>query len=196
MDAIGVDGGETLDELRILGRRVRAAGPVETVSAEAARIRRYPIDDFSIGEQIARTPAGSILVIDLMGEPVSSWGAMATRAAIAGGLEACAIHGGARDAEDLDDLDFLVAARHVTPRTGKGRIQFTGRGAAVQWGSARIQPGDWLVVDRTGGVVIPAPAVVEVARKALELETLDDQFRQLLEQGHSFEDARRRLGQF
>jgi regulator of RNase E activity RraA len=196
MDKIGVDGGGALDGLRILGRRLRAAGPVETVSADVARSRRYPIDDFSIGEQIARTPAGSILVIDLMGEPVSSWGAMATRAAIAGGLEACAIHGGARDADDLEDLDFLVAARHVTPRTGKGRIRFTGRGAAVQWGDARIQPGDWLVVDRTGAVVIPAQAALEVAREALELEALDAQFRQLLEHGHSFEDARRRLGQF
>jgi len=196
LDELGVEHGGALDGLRIFGKRVRAAGPVETVSAEVAMVRRYPVEDFSIGAQVHMTLAGSILLIDLLGESVSSWGALATRSAMHRGLEACVIRGGARDVEEVDRLDFLLAVQHVTPRTGKGRIRFTRRGEALRWGSVQVEPGDWMVVDRTGAVVIPADMVNEVARRARELESVDSQFAQLLEQGDNFDDARRRLGHF
>lgn len=196
LDELGVEQGGVLDGLRVFGTRLRAAGPVETVSAEVVLIRRYPVEAFSIGEQIRATARSSILLIDLQGEPVSSWGALATRSAVHRGLEACVIRGGARDVEEIDALDFLLAVQHVTPRTGKGRIHFTGRGQALQWGTVRVGPRDWMVVDRTGAVVIPAQAVEGVARRALELERADAQFAQLLEQGVDFDSARRRLGHF
>jgi regulator of RNase E activity RraA len=196
VDALGVEHGGALDGLRIFGKRVRVAGPVETVSAEVSLVRRYPEGDFSIGEQIGVTAPGSILLIDLGGEPVSSWGALATRAAMHRGLEACVINGGARDVEEVQGLDFLLAVQHVTPRTGKGRIRFTGRGQTLRWAGVRIGPGDWMVVDRTGAVVIPPHAVKDVARRALELENADSRFAQLLEHGEDFDSARRRLGHF
>jgi 4-hydroxy-4-methyl-2-oxoglutarate aldolase len=196
LDELDPPHGGALDGLRIFGTRARAAGPVEIVSAEVALVRRYPVEDFSIGEQIRVTAPGSILLIDLLGESVSSWGALATRSAMHHRLEACVIRGGARDVEEIDGLDFLLAVQHVTPRTGKGRIRFTGRGAALQWGSTRVETGDWMVVDRTGAVVIPAHRVNDVTRRALELERADSRFAQLLEQGEDFDDARRRLGHF
>ncbi len=196
LDELGSARGGALDDLRVFGARARAAGPIETVSAEVALVRSYAVDDFSIGAQIRTTPAGSILLIDLLGERVSSWGALATRSAMRRGLEACVIRGGGRDIEEIDRLDFLLAIQHVTPRTGKGRIRFITRGAAVRWGGVDVSPGDWMVVDRTGAVVVPAEDLNTVARRALELEGIDAEFARSLEGGEDFDGARRRLGHF
>jgi len=196
LDELGVARAAALHDLRVFGTRARAAGPVETVQAEVRLDKSYPVGDFSIGEQIRLCAPRSILVIDLHGEPVSSWGALATRAAMRQGLAACLILGGARDVEEIDGLDFLLAAEHVTPRTGKGRIRFTGRGGPVQRGATRIEAGDWMVVDRTGGVVIPAHAVAGAADRAVALEDADTQFVHLMEDGVGFDQAARRLGHF
>ena len=98
--------------------------------------------------------------------------------------------------EEIDVMNFLLAVHHVTPRTGKGRIRFTRRGATVQWGTVRIEPGDWIVVDRTGAVIIPASKVDDIARRAPEIEATDSNFVHLLEQSIDFDEARRRLGHF
>jgi regulator of RNase E activity RraA len=191
LDELKVARGGVLDGLRVLGRRVRAAGPIETVRAEVSLLPRYARDDFSIGQQIEKSPSGAILFIDALGEPVSNWGALATRAAVRRGLAAGVIRGGCRDAEEIDTLDFFLAAVHVTPRTGKGRIRYVERRTALQWGGIRITPGDWAVADRTGIVVVPAEAVREVVCTATEMDAADGRFARLLDRGLGFEDARR-----
>ncbi len=196
LDELGMEHGGALDGFRIFGRRSRAAGPIETVSAEVTLDRTYPVGAFSIGEQIRLSSPGTILVIDLLGEPISGWGALASRAAILRGIPACVIRGGARDVEEIGAMDFLLAARHVTPRTGKGRIRFVKRGVPLQWDRVRIHPGDWMAMDQTGVVVIAARNIAAVVSRALELETADLHFAQLLEQGVDFETASRRVHHF
>jgi regulator of RNase E activity RraA len=193
---MALDRGGALDGLRLFGKRRRAAGLVETVAAEVTLDRNFPIENFSIGQQIQLSKPGSILLIDLGGHPVSSWGALATRSAMSRELPACVIKGGARDVEEIDEMDFLLAVVHVTPRTGKGRIRFTSRDGPLEWGRVRIEPGDWIVMDRTGAVVVPGYSVDEVAEKALEIETTDSDFVRLLEEGVDFDGASRRLGHF
>ncbi len=196
LDEVGSEHGGALDGFRIFGRRSRAAGPVETALAEVTLDRTYPVEAFSIGEQIRLTMPGTVLVIDLLGEPISSWGALASRAAILRGIPACVIRGGARDVEEIGTMDFLLAARHVTPRTGKGRVRFVERGMPLHWERVSIHPGDWLVLDQTGAVVIADRKIDDVVRRALELETADSRFAQLLEQGVDFETASRRVHHF
>jgi regulator of RNase E activity RraA len=195
-DELKIGRGGVIGGFRMLGRRARAAGPIETVLAEVDLIPRYPVGEFSIGHQIELTEPGAILIIDALGKPVSNWGGLATRAAIGRGIAAGIIRGGVRDVEETETLEFLLAAAHVTPLTGKGRIRYVERAATLDWGGVRIVPGDWAMVDQTGIVVLPADAVEEVARLAGEMEASDERFVRLLDQGLGFEDARRRVGHF
>lgn len=93
-------------------------------------------------------------------------------------------------------MDFLLAARHATPRTGKGRIRFVKRGVPLRWDRVSIHAGDWLAVDQTGAVVIAAQKVDAVASRAVELEAADSRFAQLLDEGVDFETASRRVRHF
>jgi len=196
LDELNVGRGGVIDGLRVLGRRRRAAGPIETVLAEVDLVPRYPVGEFSIGHQIEITEPGAMLFIDALGKPVSNWGGLATRAAMHRGLAAGVIRGGIRDAEEVETLEFLLAAAHITPLTGKGRIRYVERATTLQWGRIRIVPGDWAMIDRTGVVVVPADVVREVAGRAAEMEASDERFARLLDQGLGFEDARRQVGHF
>jgi len=191
LDELKVGRGGVIDGLRVLGRRSRVAGPIETVVAEVDLVPRYAVDEFSIGSQIEMTEPGALLFIDALGKPVSNWGGLATRAAMQRGLSGGVVRGGVRDAEEVDALEFFLAAL-----TGKGRIRYAERAATLQWGGIRINPGDWAMADRTGIVVFPADAAQEVARRATEMEAADRRFGGLLDQGLGFEDTWRRVGHF
>ena len=195
LDELGLGGG-VLEGFHFFGSRKRAVGPVETLVGEVRLERTFPVEDFSIGKHIRLSMPGSILLIDLRGESVSTWGALATHAAMLRGLAACVIRGGARDVEEIDAMDFILAVEHVTPRTGKGRIRFVQRDAPLQWGSVRIDPRAWIAMDRTGAVLIPAHKIDDVARRALEIEAADSDFTRMLEQGVDFDTASRQLGHF
>jgi regulator of RNase E activity RraA len=196
LDDLKIGRGGLIEGLRVLGRRPRAAGPIETVLADVELVPRYRVDEFSIGDQIQMTEPGAILFIDALGKPVSNWGELATHAAMRRGLAAAVVRGGMRDVDEVEALEFLLAAAHVTPLTGKGRVRYAQRGAALRWGGVGIEPGDWAIADRTGIVVVPADVAQQVAHRAAEIEAADRQFARLLAQGVSFEDARRRLGHF
>ncbi len=196
LDELKTGRGGVIEGLRVLGRRARAAGPIETVLAEVELVPRYRVAEFSIGDQIQMTEPGAILFIDALAKPVSNWGGLATHAAMWRGLAAAVIRGGVRDAEEVETLEFFLAAAHVTPLTGKGRVRYAERGATLRWGSVRIEPGDWAIADRTGIVVVPVDAARQVARRAAEMEAADRQFAQLLAEGMPSEDARRRVGHF
>jgi regulator of RNase E activity RraA len=196
LDDLKIGRGGVIQGLRVLGRRARAAGPIETVLAEVELVPRYRVAEFSIGDQIQMTEPGAILFIDALAKPVSNWGGLATTAAMRRGLAAAVIRGGVRDVDEVETLEFFLAAVHVTPLTGKGRVRYAERDATLRWGGVCIEPGDWAIADRTGIVVIPADAVQQVARRAAEMEAADRQFARLLAEGVAFDDARRRVGHF
>jgi regulator of RNase E activity RraA len=53
---------------------------------------------------------------------------MATRRGLAAGV----IRGGVRDAEEIEALEFCLAATHVTPRTGQGADRYVERGPVLR----------------------------------------------------------------
>ena len=60
----------------------------------------------------------------------------------------------------------------------------------------RINPGDWIVADRNGAVVVPSGVTGDVARRALEFDAADVEFVDLLRRELSFDEARMRVDHF
>ncbi len=91
----------------------------------------------------------------------------------------CSSAGGVRDVEEISALDFPVFASHVCIRgtskdpDGDGRL-----GAPIRIGEVDVQPGDAVVGDADGAVVVPAAqieavAVAARARVVAEQEALE-----------------------
>ena len=80
------------------------------------------------------------------------------------------IDGGSRDADEVVALDFPVFSRHITPRTARTRIRMVEMNGVIQCGGIRVRPGDIVVADPTGIIIIPKEKAEEVLEKAKGME--------------------------
>jgi regulator of RNase E activity RraA len=98
---------------------------------------------------------------------------MATTAKVRG-LAGMVIDGGARDIEELEEIGFPVWSRSWVPATSVGRYVPVASNVPVTCGGVGVHPGDWIVADKTGVVVVPRaslPQVLKLLRQYDEKET-------------------------
>ena len=153
---------------RINDRRV--VGPAATV-LEAATDEFVPPQHAL--DLIDEAPTGSVIVISIQGgEPeVAVWGGLMTAGAFANGHAGAILDGGVRDlAEIRRDYDFPVFARSVSPGTTLGRHKTVASQVPVEVGGVIVRPGDIIVADIDGVVVVPRDKAPEVLAMSLEID--------------------------
>lgn len=137
--------------LRPVWPGARVAGPAFTVQGIGG-------DNLALHRAVAAAPPGSLLVADLQAAAYGHWGEILAVAAQQRGIAGVVIDGGVRDIAEQARLGFPVFARHVTV-VGTGK-EHPGRFAVpVRVGGVVIRPGDLVIGDADGVVVIPAPSV-------------------------------------
>lgn len=188
LDRLGI-AGQALG-LQPLDRRFRMAGRAFTVRTIPVRPGQ-PAG--SVGEYIDDVPAGSVLVLDNGGRLDGTvWGDILTTVAARNGLAGTVIHGVCRDAARSLEAGYPIYSRGVTMRTGRGRVEADAYNVPVSLGEVRVTPGDLLVGDGDGVVVIPAGREAEVLAVAEEIAAAEDRIRAELEAGSRLDEARKR----
>jgi ferritin-like protein/regulator of RNase E activity RraA len=121
-------------------------------------------------EMLGSVPTGHVVVVQMNGIEASIFGDLSITALRAQGAAGAVIDGGARDIHSLKEIGFPVVPRFIRPQ---GFIQ---RGDWVGWGrdpiqieGIRIAPGDYLVGDDSGVVVVPAEVADQVAEAVTRL---------------------------
>ncbi len=157
-------GAATLGEsgARAMRNRVRAAWNGAVLAAPAFPVRCTPGDNLAIHVGAARAPAGSALVVDVGEErELGYWGEVLTTAAESRGLAGLVIDGCVRDVAALAAHGFPVFSTGLAlPGATKNRPGAIDRNAMV--GDVEVNPGDWVVGDGDGVVVVPGAALDEV----------------------------------
>ena len=87
---------------------------------------------------------------------------LASRAMKNRGVAGMVIEGGCRDIDDITEVGLPTYTRHVTATTGRTRIKIVSTNFPVDIGNVRVFPGDVVVAD-DDGVVILALVGVRVA---------------------------------
>lgn len=163
-------GSATLGESggRPLHSRVRPAWPGATLAGPAWTAGCSPGDNLAVHVALAEAPEGSVLVVDARAEPEHGfWGEVLTTAAEARGVAGLVIDGGVRDVAALEAHRFPVFCERIAlPGASKERTGSVGGRVAV--GDREVAPGDWVVGDADGVVVIDADRLEEVATAAVE----------------------------
>lgn len=154
---------------------IKMAGPAVTV-------RTYPGDWAKPVEAIDRASAGEVLVIDAGGTGAAVWGELATHSARERGLGGVVIFGAVRDTPEIIDLKFPVFSSLVTPTAGEPK-GFGEIDVPVSIGGVTVHPGDWLVGDDDGVVVIPRARAAEVANRAMDVLERENRLRKEIQDG-------------
>jgi regulator of RNase E activity RraA len=125
---------------------------------------------------------GSVMVIVVEdGLDIAGWGGLLTAGAVAKELAGTVLDSGVRDVVEVEEAEYPVFARSVVPSTTVGRYSTTGTQVPVICGEVLVNPGDIIVGDRDGVVVVPREKAAEVLRVAQEIEATERQMTQEIE---------------
>ena len=125
-------------------------------------------------EAIMAGQPGDVLVIDHDGrKDVNSLGGVATFTAARQGLIGSVIDGVTRDVDDMQAMGFGVYGKGVIQQSIRNRCAFAGHSLPVQLSGVTVSPGDLIVADENGMVVVPGnqtQEVLEIAQGFAEIE--------------------------
>lgn len=144
----------------------RVAGPAFTVRCE-------PGDHLMLHAAIYEAPAGSIIVVDAGDTNFAVAGGNVCAVAQRRGIAAFVVDGAIRDVAETRANRFPVFARGVIPIPGAKKVLGTLNDKPVRCGGVLVAPGDTVVADEEGIVVVPVARHAEVLRAARERATKD-----------------------
>jgi len=124
-------------------------------------------------QAIDESDEGSIIVISLdpTDRDVAVWGGLMTAGAVANNLAGAVLDSGLRDVIEIKrDFDFQVFSRSISPGTTVGRYKTDAINIPVMCGGIMVNPGDLIVGDLDGIVVVPRDSVNRVLEAAMEIE--------------------------
>jgi regulator of RNase E activity RraA len=140
--------------------------------------------------------AGEVLVIRGASPDVSCWGGQASKLAENAGVEGVVIDGGFRDVPEIRDGSFPVFGRGPTPRSGQRRVRVAATGEPVTVDGVRVAPGDAVLADATGVVVVPAEHEAAVAGSAADLLESESDLAERVAAGEGLDSIREDHEQF
>src|SRR5918994_3417845 len=157
---------------------MKLCGPAVTVSSP-------PMDNLMLHQALYVAQAGAVLVVDVnRGYEGGYWGEIMTVAAQQRKIAGLVIDGCVRDADLIEHLGFPVFSRGLsvrgTDKQGGGHINWP-----ILLGDITVNPGDLVVGDRDGVVVIPAAEISATLEAAQKREAKEDQTKRDLIAGKS-----------
>ena len=152
-------GGIALDaRIRAVWRGARTAGPAFTAQTP-------PGEHLAVQRALEAAAPGDVIVIDgdaFVGRAL--WGDKMSLAAQQRGIAGLVVDGAVRDVAEIERLGFPVFAITSVP-TGPLTDRDGVLGAAIMCGERRVGPGDLVVGDDDGVVVVPQAVAVDLMRR-------------------------------
>ena len=157
-DRLGLDG-RVSTELRSTTGPTRIGGRAVTV------LLGPPGEDVPSGRHLcaAATDAATadeVIVVAHQGRAdCAGWGGNLSRAAKQRGAAGTIVHGAVRDVDEAIDVGYPVFATASTPVTARGRADEKSWGEPIDVDGIEVRPGDYVLADSSGVVVIAAADV-------------------------------------
>lgn len=144
---------------RIAGRavtvRLKTKGPGETSAVHLCT------------RAVVAADPGDIIVIDHRTRAdAAGWGGILSTAAKTKGIAGVIIDGASRDVDEAQGLGLPLFARSRTPLTARGRIIEESTNEQIEVGGVAVRPGDYIIADNSGIVVVPSERAEEVIPEA------------------------------
>ncbi len=150
------------------------------------------LDRLNVGDYIDDVPPGDIVVLDNAGRlDCTVWGDILTAVSNRRGIGGTVIHGVCRDVQRALDLKYPIFSRGRYMRTGKDRVEVESQGSPISLGEIQVRPGDILVGDADGILVIPRVRESEVFDTAREIEVAEQGIEAETAKGLRLDDARK-----
>jgi len=154
---------------------VKPVGPGMKFAGSALTVRIRACDNLVVYKALELAQPGDVLVIATNNfQGAATWGDLTSMIAKAKGMAGVVTDGMVRDVDGICHVGVPVFARGATPNSpfkdGQGEVNFT-----VTCGGVTVRPGDTLVGDGDGVVVIPREDWDEVLKGAAKVVEKENQ---------------------
>lgn len=161
--------GDALGRSAALDPAIKPVSPHASFCGVAFTVKTRPVDNLVVWKALELVRPGDVLVIATGAHLAhSTWGDLTSRVGAARGLAAMVTDGAVRDLSGIAEAGLPVFAAAVTPNSpqkdGPGELN-----VPIACGGQVVQPGDILVGDEDGVVVVPR---ADAAAALLELERI------------------------
>ena len=175
---------------------LRLAGPAFTVEGRPRHGGDYDESIRRILGMLGSVPADHVVVYQTNDAENAHLGELSVTSLAARGAAGAVIDGGCRDVEFILREGFPVFARHTTPQDCVPRWELVAAGNPITIGDVRIEPGDYVVADRDGIVVVPAHLRDDVLTEAEAKVETENKIRNAVRAGELPLAAYERYGTF
>ncbi len=174
-EALGKQG-NLPSNIKPIANSMKVCGPAYTV-------KTMPRDNVLLHRAYAYAKPGDVIVVDCSDfYEAGYWGDLMSLGAKTKGINGLVIDGCVRDADDIEAMGFNVFSRGLcirgTSNFGEGSLK-----ESIVIGGVIINPGDFVVGDRDGVVIIPFNRAAEAIEKATARETKEENVRRQLREG-------------
>lgn len=174
---------EALGKIGALPSAIKPLNANTTLCGPAVTVHTMPGDNLLLHKAIATAEPGSVIVVNCSGfYEAGYWGDIMGMASQVRNLAGLVIDGCVRDGAELEEMGFPVFCRglcmHGTTKFGKGTLN-----EPIAIGDVPVRPGDIVVGDRDGVMVVPKERVAEAIEKSAEREAFEDGVRAQLKAG-------------
>jgi len=133
-------------------------------------------------EAIDRAEKGDVIVIDAGKGHTAIWGELASWSAKLKGIAGVVVDGAIRDVDDIAAMDFPAFSQNIAPNAGEPK-GFGEINTEIVCGEVEVKPGDWLIGDDSGVVVLPKERAAEIANRALDVMEHENRIREEIKRG-------------
>lgn len=198
---------DILDEMgfrdQVLPHEIRAIQAGQTLAGRALTVTGEPAcglarDDYfrPFLSMLGSIGPGDVVVSQPHEHTLAHFGELSCETAKHRGGTGVVLNGGLRDVDYVLKLGLPVFARYQTPKDILGRWRLVDFNVPITIGNTPIQPGDYVVGDRDGVVVIPQAVAEEVIAKAEEVVHTESLVRKAILEGVHPLEAYEKYGRF
>jgi regulator of RNase E activity RraA len=198
---------DIMDEMgyrrQTLPHEIQSLVPGQTLAGRALTLRGEPttVDDpdtifTPLLKLLGEVRPGDVITNQANDNVSAHLGELSSETAKYRGARGAVIDGGARDTEYMVRLGFPVFARYRTPADIRGRWRLVDFNVPIVIGAVTIKPGDLILGDRDGVIVIPETIAEEVIGKAEEVVNTENLVRAAILKGVLPLEAYRQFGRF
>ncbi len=182
--------------IRPLAPGLRLAGPAYTVQGQPAEDVDYEDALRRVLRMLGEVPAGAVAVYACAQDVSAHLGELSVTSLKARGVAGCVLDGGCRDIRFILDEGFPVFSRYVTPEDSTRRWELQATQVPVTIARVGIEPGDWIVGDDDGVVVVPLALAESVLAEAEAKAATENEIRTAVRDGMPPLEAYEQYGTF
>jgi 4-hydroxy-4-methyl-2-oxoglutarate aldolase len=139
-------------------------------------------------------PGEVMIVCSNCSDRAALWGELLSTAASYRGAKGAIIDGIVRDVNLIKDMKFPVFARGINPISSKGRVIAIDYNCPIKIGGVMVEPGDLVVADIDGIVIVPKTIQAEVIEQALDVAKRERVTRDELKKGAGLYEVYKKYG--